>query len=151
MARKLYNFIWVALEERWKAEAHPSALTLLFSLSTLALSAVLLAGFNPASIAPQFVERHTRHDCDQRLVAHAVDAPLHGEHLGTIPVIWGVKELALRKPANLAFAGPDKKTLYVGDNGAPQHVKAFDVADGALRALIAMRKALGMDSSGGAG
>ena len=29
-------------------------LTLLFSLSTLALSAVLLAGFNPASIAPQY-------------------------------------------------------------------------------------------------
>lgn len=35
------------------------ALTLLFSLSTLALSAVLLAGFDPASIAPQFVERQT--------------------------------------------------------------------------------------------
>jgi NADH-quinone oxidoreductase subunit M len=35
------------------------ALTLLFSLSTLALSVVLLAGFNPASIAPQFVERRT--------------------------------------------------------------------------------------------
>jgi hypothetical protein len=30
-------------------------------------------------------------------------------------------------------------------------VKALDVADGALRALLAMRKALGMDGSGGAG
>jgi hypothetical protein len=29
-------------------------------------------------------------------------------------------------------------------------VKALDVADGALRALLAMRKALGMDTSGGA-
>ncbi len=30
-------------------------------------------------------------------------------------------------------------------------VKALDVADGALRALLAMRKALGMDGSGGLG
>lgn len=36
-----------------------------------------------------------------------------GQHLGTIRVVWGEKELALRKPANLAFAGRDKKTLYV--------------------------------------
>lgn len=36
-----------------------------------------------------------------------------GQHLGTIPVVWGVEQFALRKPANLAFAGPDKKTLYV--------------------------------------
>ena len=36
-----------------------------------------------------------------------------GQHLGTIPVIWGVEQLALRKPANLAFAGPEKKTLYI--------------------------------------
>jgi gluconolactonase len=36
-----------------------------------------------------------------------------GQHLGTIPVVWGVQEFALRKPANLAFAGRDKKTLYV--------------------------------------
>ena len=26
---------------------------------------------------------------------------------------WGEQEYALRKPANLAFAGRDKKTLYV--------------------------------------
>jgi gluconolactonase len=28
-------------------------------------------------------------------------------------VVWGEREFALRKPANLAFAGRDKKTLYV--------------------------------------
>jgi NADH-quinone oxidoreductase subunit M len=44
---------------RGASPATTRALTLLFSLSTLALSAVLLGGFNPASIAPQFVERHT--------------------------------------------------------------------------------------------
>ncbi len=43
---------------RGASPATTRALTLLFSLSTLALSAVLLAGFDPASIAPQFVERH---------------------------------------------------------------------------------------------
>jgi gluconolactonase len=36
-----------------------------------------------------------------------------GQHLGTIPIIWGVDQFALRKPANLAFAGPGKRTLYV--------------------------------------
>jgi gluconolactonase len=36
-----------------------------------------------------------------------------GQHLGTIRLVWGEKENALRKPANLAFAGLDKKTLYV--------------------------------------
>ena len=36
-----------------------------------------------------------------------------GQHLGTIPVVWGEKDYALRKPANLAFAGRDKKTLYI--------------------------------------
>ena len=36
-----------------------------------------------------------------------------GQHLGTIRLVWGEKENALRKPANLAFAGRDKKTLYV--------------------------------------
>ena len=36
-----------------------------------------------------------------------------GNHLGTIPIIWGVESFNLRKPANIAFAGPDKKTLYV--------------------------------------
>jgi gluconolactonase len=36
-----------------------------------------------------------------------------GQHLGTIRLVWGESEFALRKPANLAFAGRDKKTLYV--------------------------------------
>ena len=41
-----------------------------------------------------------------------------GEHLGVIPVgIWGSEQNMLRKPQNLTFAGPDKKTLYtVGAN-----------------------------------
>lgn len=37
----------------------------------------------------------------------------HWRHLGTIPVIWGVEQSAPRKPANPAFAGRDRKTLYV--------------------------------------
>ena len=36
-----------------------------------------------------------------------------GQYLGTIRVVWGEQQFALRKPANLAFAGRDKKTLYV--------------------------------------
>jgi gluconolactonase len=36
-----------------------------------------------------------------------------GQHLGTIRLVWGEEQFALRKPANLAFAGPDKRTLYV--------------------------------------
>jgi gluconolactonase len=37
------------------------------------------------------------------------------------------------KPNGLAFS-PDERTLYVGDNGRPHHLLAFDVgADGALR------------------
>jgi gluconolactonase len=41
-----------------------------------------------------------------------------GQHLGVIPIgIWGGEQNMLRKPQNLAFAGPDKKTLYtVGSN-----------------------------------
>ncbi|HYR83930.1 MAG TPA: SMP-30/gluconolactonase/LRE family protein [Terriglobia bacterium] len=35
-----------------------------------------------------------------------------GKHLGAIPIIWGGETFNLRKPANLAFSGPDKKTLY---------------------------------------
>jgi gluconolactonase len=34
------------------------------------------------------------------------------------------------KPNGLAFS-PDERVLYVGDNGAPQHLLAFDVEDGA--------------------
>jgi len=41
-----------------------------------------------------------------------------GEHLGVIPIgIWGGEQNMLRKPQNLTFAGPDRKTLYtVGSN-----------------------------------
>ena len=41
-----------------------------------------------------------------------------GQHLGVIPIgIWGGDQFMLRKPQNLAFSGPDKKTLYtVGAN-----------------------------------
>jgi gluconolactonase len=42
-----------------------------------------------------------------------------GEHLGVIPAVWGGAQFMLRKPQNLAFSGPDKKTLYmVGANAA---------------------------------
>lgn len=41
-----------------------------------------------------------------------------GQHLGTIPVIWGGESFNLRKPQNLAFAGPDKRTLYTVGAGA---------------------------------
>ena len=41
-----------------------------------------------------------------------------GQHLGVIPIgIWGGDQFMLRKPQNLAFAGPDRRTLYtVGAN-----------------------------------
>lgn len=41
-----------------------------------------------------------------------------GDHLGIIPVIWGGERFNLRKPQNVAFAGPDKKTLYIVGAGA---------------------------------
>jgi NADH-quinone oxidoreductase subunit M len=43
---------------RGASPAASRALALIFSLSTLALSLVLLGGFDPARTAPQFVERH---------------------------------------------------------------------------------------------
>jgi gluconolactonase len=41
-----------------------------------------------------------------------------GQHLGVIPIgIWGGEQAMLRKPQNLTFGGPDKRTLYtVGAN-----------------------------------
>ena len=41
-----------------------------------------------------------------------------GQHLGVIPIgIWGGEQNTLRKPQNLTFSGPDRKTLYtVGAN-----------------------------------
>jgi gluconolactonase len=47
-----------------------------------------------------------------------------GEHLGVIPIgIWGGEQFMLRKPQNLAFAGPDKKTLYTVGAGAVYKVR----------------------------
>ncbi|MGH3116113.1 MAG: SMP-30/gluconolactonase/LRE family protein [Gaiellales bacterium] len=37
---------------------------------------------------------------------------------------------SLDKPNGLAFS-PDERVLYIGDNGAPHHLLAFDVEDGA--------------------
>lgn len=41
-----------------------------------------------------------------------------GDMLGVIPAIWGGEQFMLRKPQNLAFAGPGKKTLYMVGSGA---------------------------------
>lgn len=41
-----------------------------------------------------------------------------GDHLGTIPAVWGGEQLMLRKPQNIAFAGPGKRTLYIVGAGA---------------------------------
>lgn len=41
-----------------------------------------------------------------------------GNLLGVIPAVWGGERFSLRKPQNVAFAGPDKKTLYIVGSGA---------------------------------
>jgi gluconolactonase len=41
-----------------------------------------------------------------------------GDHLGTIPAIWGGERFMLRKPQNVAFAGPGKRTLFIVGSGA---------------------------------
>lgn len=41
-----------------------------------------------------------------------------GEHLGVLPVVWGGERFMLRKPQNVAFAGPDRRTLYIVGAGA---------------------------------
>jgi gluconolactonase len=41
-----------------------------------------------------------------------------GDLLGVIPAIWGGESFMLRKPQNLAFSGPGKKTLYMVGSGA---------------------------------
>jgi hypothetical protein len=41
-----------------------------------------------------------------------------GQYLGAIPAIWGGETFNLKKPQNIAFAGPDKKTLYMVGAGA---------------------------------
>jgi gluconolactonase len=41
-----------------------------------------------------------------------------GDHLGVIAAVWGGESFRLRKPQNVAFAGPDRKTLYIVGAGA---------------------------------
>src|SRR5262245_44346588 len=41
-----------------------------------------------------------------------------GDLLGVIPAIWGGEQFMLRKPQNIAFAGPGKKHLYMVGSGA---------------------------------
>jgi gluconolactonase len=36
-----------------------------------------------------------------------------GDLLGVLPVQWGAENNRIRKPQNLAFGGPDRKTLYI--------------------------------------
>ena len=40
-----------------------------------------------------------------------------GEHLGVIPAVWGGESFNLRKPQNVAFAGPDRRILYMVGSG----------------------------------
>jgi gluconolactonase len=37
----------------------------------------------------------------------------HGDLLGVMPVQWGAENNRIRKPQNVAFGGPDRKTLYI--------------------------------------
>ena len=47
-----------------------------------------------------------------------------GQHLGVIPSgVWGGEQTIDGKPANLTFAGPDKKTLYTVGSGAVYRVQ----------------------------
>ena len=48
-----------------------------------------------------------------------------GDHLGTIPAIWDGGRFMLRKPQNVAFAGPDKRTLYIVGAGAVFKVRTL--------------------------
>ena len=65
-----------------------------------------LQGFRPAPERGDFVYRYDPQSGDVTVVADSLD-----------------------KPNGLAFS-PDETVLYVGDNGAPHHLLAFDVADG---------------------
>lgn len=48
-----------------------------------------------------------------------------GEHLGVLPVVWGGESFRLRKPQNVAFAGPDRRTLYIVGAGAVYKVQTI--------------------------
>jgi gluconolactonase len=65
-----------------------------------------LQGFRPEPRLPDRVYRHDPRTGETSAVASSFD-----------------------KPNGLAFS-PDESVLYVGDNGAPQELKAYDVVDG---------------------
>jgi gluconolactonase len=48
-----------------------------------------------------------------------------GDHLGVLPVVWGGESFRLRKPQNVAFAGPDRRTLYIVGAGAVYKVQTI--------------------------
>lgn len=48
-----------------------------------------------------------------------------GELLGVMPVQWGAENDNIRKPQNLAFGGPDKKTLYIVGAGTVYKVRTL--------------------------
>jgi gluconolactonase len=49
----------------------------------------------------------------------------HGELLGVIPVQWGSENNRIRKPQNVAFGGPDRKTLYMVGSGTIYKVRTL--------------------------
>ncbi len=48
-----------------------------------------------------------------------------GELLGVMPVQWGAENGNIRKPQNLAFGGPDRKTLYIVGSGTVYKVRTL--------------------------
>lgn len=46
-----------------------------------------------------------------------------GAHLGVIPAVWGGDVFMLQKPQNIAFAGPDRRTLYTVGAGAVYKIR----------------------------
>jgi gluconolactonase len=48
-----------------------------------------------------------------------------GELLGVLPVQWGAENDNIRKPQNLAFGGPDRKTLYIVGAGTVYKVRTL--------------------------
>ena len=48
-----------------------------------------------------------------------------GDLLGVIPVQWGAENNRIRKPQNVAFGGPDRKTLYMVGAGTIYKVRTL--------------------------
>ena len=48
-----------------------------------------------------------------------------GELLGVIPVQWGAENNRIRKPQNVAFGGPDRRTLYMVGAGTIYKVRTL--------------------------